>query len=294
MGRIVVAGASGLVGRLLVRSLEEEGRKVVRLVRRAPLRPDEIRWNPETGELAQEALDGCEAVVNLSGESISVRWTAESKRRILSSRVATTELLAKACARGGVQTMVSASAVGYYGDRGDELLDESSPCGGGFLAETCLAWEHALHPARSLGIRTVSCRFGVILSRSGGALPRMLPAFRCGAGGPLGSGRQWLSWIHERDAVSVLRRVLSDPSLQGPVLGTAPTPSRQREFAQALGRRLGRPAVLRTPAWVLRLALGGMAEELLLASQRCQPEKLREMGFRWQFPTLEAALADLV
>lgn len=292
MSRIVVAGSSGLVGKSLVRSLEGSGHEVLRLVRRAPASASEIPWDPQARWLPVDALAGCDAVVNLAGESISKRWTKSVREAIVASRVQATSLLANDCVRLGVPVLVSASAVGIYGDRGDEILDEASPSGGGFLAETCLDWEHALHPARIAGVRTVSCRFGVVLSRRGGALPRMLLPYRLGLGGALGTGRQWMPWIHEADAVGILEHALAS-GVHGPLVSVAPEPVRQGDFAAALARRLRRPAVLRTPAWTLRLAMGEMADELLLASQRCRPTGLITSGFGWRHPLLESALADL-
>ncbi len=292
MSRIVVAGSSGLVGKSLVRSLERSGHEVLRLVRRAPASTSEIPWDPRTRWLPVDALAGCDAVVNLAGESISKRWTKSVREAIVASRIQATSLLAQDCVRLGVPTMVSASAVGIYGDRGDEILDEASPSGGGFLAETCLDWEHALHPARLAGVRTVSCRFGVVLSRRGGALPKMLLPFRLGLGGALGTGRQWMPWIHEADAVGVIEHALAD-GVHGPLVSVAPEPVRQGDFAAALARCLHRPALLPTPAWALRLAMGEMADELLLASQRCRPTGLIASGFGWRYPLLESALADL-
>jgi len=293
MSRIAVAGSSGLVGKTLVRSLERSGHDVVRLVRRAPVSASEIPWDPQARWLPVDALAGCDAVVNLAGESISKRWTKSVREGIVASRIQATSLLAGDCVRLGVPTLVSASAVGIYGDRGDEILDEASPSGGGFLAETCLDWEHAHHPARLAGVRTVSCRFGVVLSRRGGALPKMLLPFGLGSSGPLGTGRQWMSWIHEADAVGVVEHALTKGSLHGPLLAVAPEPIRQMDFAKTLGKTLRRPSFIKTPAWLLRLALGDMADELLLASQRCQPTGLASSGFGWKHPSLESALADL-
>lgn len=292
MSRIVVAGSSGLVGKSLVRSLEGSGHEVLRLVRRAPASASEIPWDPQAKWLPVDALAGCDAVVNLAGESISKRWTRSVREAIVASRVQATSLLANDCVRLGVPVLVSASAVGIYGDRGDEILDEASPSGGGFLAETCLDWEHALHPARIAGVRTVSCRFGVVLSRRGGALPKMLLPYRLGLGGALGTGRQWMPWIHEADAVGIIEHALAS-GVHGPLVSVAPEPVRQGDFAAALARRLRRPAVVRTPAWTLRLAMGEMADELLLASQRCRPTGLIASGFGWRHPLLESALADL-
>ncbi len=293
MSRIVVAGSSGLVGKSLVRALEGSGHEVLRLVRRAPASASEIPWDPQARWLPVDALAGCDAVVNLAGESISKRWTKSVREAIVASRIQATSLLADDCVRLGVPTLVCASAVGIYGDRGDEILDEASPSGGGFLAEICLDWEHALHPARIAGVRTVSCRFGVVLSRRGGALPKMLLPYRLGLGGTLGTGRQWMSWIHEADAVGVVQHALARSEVHGPIVATAPEPVRQGDFAAALARRLKRPAILTTPAWALRLALGEMADELMLASQRCRPTGLTSGGFAWRHPTLESALTDL-
>ena len=294
MSHIAVAGSSGLVGSTLVRRLEAAGHRVLRLVRGHAAGERTVGWDPVRGEIDPRGLEGCDAVVNLAGEPISRRWTRSVQERIVSSRVATTRLLAAECARLGVPVLVNASAIGIYGDRGDQLLDESSPCGGGFLADTCVAWEHALHPARQAGVRAVACRFGMILAHDGGALPRMVPVFRAGLGGPIGSGRQWVSWIHLDDAVGILEHALATPALDGAVLATSPHPVRQADFATTLAARWEQKACLPLPRWIARLALGRMADELLLASQRCTPRRLGQTEFVWRHPDLAPALDDLL
>jgi uncharacterized protein len=291
MQHIAIAGSTGLVGSALCARLRSRDIQVRRLVRTRKGRPDEIAWDPAR-ETPPDLLAGCDAVVNLAGEPVSRRWTRAVRKRILESRVATTSTLALACVRAGVPVLVNASATGWYGDRGDEILDERSPCGGGFLADVCVAWEHALRPARETGARTVSCRFGMVLSARGGALSRMRPVFQAGLGGALGTGRQWMPWIHLSDAVSVLEHALRRPDLEGPLLATAPQAVRQSEFAARFAQSLGRKARLRVPAWILRTVLGDMADELLLCSQRCQPRRLAETEFVWTFPGLDGALAD--
>lgn len=294
MSLIAISGSTGLVGAALCARLQSRGIQIRRIVRKPGGRSDEVVWDPASGACPPRLLDGCDAVVNLAGEPIAKRWTPTVRRRILDSRVVSTTALSQACAAAEVPVLVNASATGWYGDRGDEILDEHSPCGGGFLADVCVAWEHALRPARQAGVRTVSCRFGMILAAHGGALPKMRPAFKLGLGGPLGSGRQWMPWIHLADAVSILEHALVRSDLEGPVLATSPQTIRQEDFAAQLARVLGRKARVRTPAWALRAALGDMADELLLASQRCHPRRLSETKFPWAFPTLETALPDLL
>jgi len=293
MGRIAIAGSTGMLGTAVCAGLRQEGNQVLRLVRKPSGQPDEVAWNPSNGQIPPNALRGCDALVNLAGESISKRWTHSVRRRILDSRVDSTSHLATACLREGIPVMVNASATGIYGDRGEETLDETSPCGGGFLADVCVAWEHALRTAREAGVRTVSCRFGMILSESGGALPRMIPAFKAGLGGRLGTGSQWMPWIHIADAVSVVQHALHRSEIRGALLATSPRPVRQAEFADLLARTYGRKARAHVPAWVLRIALGAMADELLLCSQKCEPKKLKETDFVWAFPDPERALAAL-
>jgi uncharacterized protein (TIGR01777 family) len=265
-------------------------------VRSRPAGPGEISWDPGAGRIDAAALEGVDAVVHLAGESIGRRWSAAVRSRILESRVRGTRLLADTLASLSrpPELLVSASAVGYYGDRGDEPLDESSPPGDDFLAGVAEAWENAANPAAEAGIRVVHPRFGVVLSPAGGALKRMLPAFRLGAGGRLGSGRQWMSWISIDDAVDALRFVIDTPALAGPIDFTAPEPVTNAEFTRVLGRLLRRPPFLAVPAAALRFLFGEMADRTLLASQRARPARLLGAGFSFRHPTLEDALAALL
>lgn len=295
--KIAVTGSSGLVGSSLVPFLKAGGHEVRRLVRRAPHAPDERRWDPAGGALDPAALEGLDAVVHLAGESIaSGRWTAARKRRILESRAAGTRALAEALARQArrPRALVCASAIGYYGDRGDERLDESSARGSLFLSEVCEAWERAADPARAAGIRVVHLRLGVVLSPAGGALAKMLPPFRLGLGGRLGSGRQVMSWIAIDDVVGAFWRALERDDLSGPVNAVAPAPVDNATFTRVLGRVLGRPTVFPVPAFAARLALGQMADELLLASARVEPRALLASGFAFEHPDLEGALRHVL
>ncbi len=294
--RVVVAGASGPIGRALLRVLQEQGAEVRRLVRRTPKGPHEVVWDPEVGALDPEVFDGTDALVNLAGRSIAARrWTPSVQREILDSRVRSTRLLVDAVRRTSATpaVLVSASAIGYYGDRGDEVLDESSPPGRGFLSQVAQAWEAEARRAERMGMRVVRARFGIVLARDGGVLRTMLPFFRAGLGGPLGSGHQWWSWIHGDDVAAVLVAAVRDASLEGPVNVVSPAAATNREFTRALASALRRPAVLRVPAFALRLAGGAMADEMMLASQRVVPRKLQARGFQFRWPELEPALRDL-
>jgi hypothetical protein len=288
--RVLVTGASGPIGAALFAELSSNGWQVMALRRGAGPGP---RWDPARGEIGAHVFDGVSAVVHLAGESIAGRFTARRKAAILSSRRDGTTLLAEAIARSPdpPRTLVSASAVGIYGDRGDETLDESSATGSGFLADVARIWEGATEPAARAGARVVIMRFGLVMTRAGGALPPMLLPARLGLGGPLGSGRQWWSWIAMSDLARAIRFALEREVLRGPVNATAPEPVRQREFARVLGRVLGRPAVLPAPAFALRLLLGReMADSLLLSSARVRPARLLAAGFEFQYPALEPAL----
>lgn len=303
---VAVSGSSGLVGSALVTSLYAGGHQVRRLVRppvragagpatRGPGRAD-IPWDPGRGRLDPGHLAGCDAMVHLAGENIAARpWSRAQKKLLRDSRVPATALLASALASlpHPPRVLVQASAIGYYGDRGDEILTETSLPGVGFLPEMCRAWEGASAPARAAGIRVVCARFGIILSARGGALRKMLTPFRLGIGGVVGSGQQYWPWLQIDDAVGIVEHALGDASLDGPVNAVAPAPATNREFTAALGRALRRPAVIPLPAFALRLALGEMSS-LLLESARVVPERLRQAGYRWRHPELDEALRHAV
>jgi uncharacterized protein (TIGR01777 family) len=289
--KIVVAGAGGFLGSALQRALAARGVRVVRLVRRPTGgRADLVLWDAARGVGNVVALEGAAAVIHLGGESLAGGpWTAARKRRLRESRVVSTRTLAKALARldAPPAAFLTASGVGCYGDRGDELLDETSARGTGFLADLCREWEAAAEPARRAGVRWSALRFGVVLGK-GGALGAMVPAFRLGLGAVLGDGRQWMSWIALEDAVAAALHVLDAP-LEGAVNLVAPSPVTNREFTKALAAAVQRPAFLRAPAFALA-PLGEMARELLLASQRVVPRRLQESGFEFRYPEVGAAL----
>lgn len=292
--RILISGASGLVGSALEPLLRAAGAQTSSLTRSAadPAR-GRVHWNPQARELDAAQLEGFDAVVHLAGENIGGgRWTRARKERLRESRSQGTRLLASALAgaKHKPRTLVCASAVGYYGDRGEELLTEASAAGHGFLPDVCRAWEHASNAARSAGIRVVLLRFGIVLSARGGALAKMLPPFRLGLGGRLGSGQQWMSWIALEDAVGAIEGALADISWNGVFNAVAPEPVRNQDFTRALGRVLRRPTIAPVPAFALRLGLGEMADALLLASTRVAPERLRQVGYVYRQPELEGAL----
>ena len=290
--KILVAGSSGLIGTALCSRLEREGHEVVRLVRRQPAH-GELRWDPEAGALEQEGLEGIEAAVHLGGRNIVAgRWTATFKAQLRQSRVQTTQLLATRLAglAAPPRVLVCASAVGIYGNRRDEELDEASDTGEGFLAELGRAWDGASAVAAEAGIRVVQARLGIVLSRRGGALAKMLLPFRLGVGGKIGDGRQYVSWISLEDAVAALIYAVENDALRGPVNLTAPQPVTNAELTRTLGRVLRRPTLLPLPAFAAKLLLGELAEEGLLASQRVRPTRLLEAGFEFAYPELEGAL----
>jgi uncharacterized protein (TIGR01777 family) len=295
---IVVSGAGGLIGSALVRRLTTQGHRVSRLVRRTA-GPGEISWDPAAGSLNPAPLEGTDAVVHLSGENVGARWTTERKARIRSSRVASTRLLSETLAslQRPPEVLVSASAVGIYGNRGDEVLTEESPPGDpnrDFLVSVTQEWEKAAEPARVEGIRVVHPRFGVVLSPAGGALGKMLLPFRLGLGARLGTGNQWMSWISIDDAVEAVRQALVDDGLEGPVNVTSPEPVTNRDFTRTLARVLSRPALLAVPEPALRLALGVMAEGTILSSTRAVPARLLQAGYRFGHPDLESALRHVL
>jgi uncharacterized protein (TIGR01777 family) len=294
---IAVTGASGFIGNALLASFAADGHRVLRLVRRPSATPDEVAWDPAGGQIDAAKLEGIDAVVHLAGESIaSGRWNAERKQQIRQSRLKGTSLLAGALARLSARppVLVSGSAMGIYGDRGDEILVESSSSGTGFLAEVGQAWEAAADSARDAGIRVVHPRFGMVLHPSGGALERMLPPFRLGLGGHLGNGRQWMSWVSRDDAVAIIRTAIDRDALSGPVNATSPNPVRNSDFTRMLGAALHRPAIATVPAFALELMFGELAREALLASQRMVPARLQEIGFEFTDPDLEPLLVSLL
>ena len=295
--KILVTGSTGLVGSALIPALKSSGHQIVRLVRSKPKDASEVYWNPEQGTINAVELEGLDAVVHLAGENLAAgRWTDEKKQRIRESRVKGTRLLSETLAQLNEKpaVLVSASAVGFYGNRGDEILTEQSASGSDFLAEVCREWELATQAAAQAGIRVVNLRFGVIFSGEGGALKKMLTPFRLGVGGKLGSGRQYLSWIAIDDVVGAIEHALTNDSLRGAVNAVAPQAVTNREFTKTLGRVLSRPTILPVPAFAARLAFGEMADATLLSSQRVEPERLNEAGYTFKYPTLEAALRHVL
>jgi uncharacterized protein len=301
--KILVTGSTGLVGNALVSELKQAGHTVCRLMRPGTKAEGtgtnegfDVRWNPETGELGAAAV-GAEAVVNLAGASIARgRWTAERKKVLRESRVDTTRALVNALAKMAARprVLLSASAIGYYGNRGDEILKEDSPPGSDFLGEVAKQWEAEAEKAEALGIRVVRVRFGVILARNGGALPQMAGPFRFGLGGRIGSGRQWMSWIGLEDVVAIVRLGLENGAVRGAINVVAPEPVRNAEFTAALAEALHRSALFPAPPFALRLVLGEMADALLLSSTRVVPAQLEKLGFKFLQPDLERALASML
>ncbi len=291
--RIAVTGASGLVGRALVPFLRAAGHEVSRLQRSPPQADYDVQWPSHDPQFRFDPGTRWDAVVHLAGEPVAEkRWSSEQKSRILSSRGDVTLHLVQALAALDVPpaVFVCASAVGYYGDGRETLLRESSPVGTGFLAEVCRDWEGAAATARGFGARVVSLRIGVVLTAEGGMLAQLVPIYRAGLGGPVGSGLQWLSWLHRDDLLALILLALTDARLSGPVNAVSPEPVRQGEFARQLARVLHRPAFLPTPAFAVRLAFGAMADEVLLAGQRVLPEVAQQAGFTWKYNDLADAL----
>ncbi len=292
--KILISGSHGLVGTALIKSLERDGgHEIFRLVRHAPNSRAEIEWSPDRYSIALARIEGFDAVVHLAGESIADgRWTEEKKKRIRESRVKGTRLLGDALANlaSPPKSLISASAIGYYGNRGDEVLTEGSAPGDDFLSEVCVEWEKATALATEKGIRVVNTRFGIILDANGGALAKMLPPFRMGIGGRIGSGKQWMSWIALDDVVGAIKFALTNETLSGPVNFVAPNPVRNSEFTKTLGKALSRPTLFPIPAFGVRLVFGEMADALLLSSQRVDPESLTKTGYQFQYLGLEGAL----
>ena len=294
---IAITGSTGLIGSALVTALTAGGHRIARIVRAQPQAgsPD-VFWDPAKAYVDTTRLEGKDAVVHLAGESIAERWTPQKKIRIHQSRIRGTQMIAEALRQLAKPpaVLVSASAIGWYGDRGEEVLREDSAPGAGYLAEVCRDWEAATEPAARAGIRVVHLRTGIVLSADGGALAKMLPPFRMGAGGKLGSGKQYMSWIALDDHIAAIQHVIQSPSLQGPVNLVAPNPATNLQFTKALGKALARPTIAPLPAFAVRLLFGQMGVELLLASQRVQPARLQASGFTFRYPDLEGALRHVL
>jgi uncharacterized protein (TIGR01777 family) len=294
---ITISGATGMIGSALVTRLREGGHRVRRLVRSArDAQPGDVRWDPASETLDARVLEGSDAIVHLAGAPIARRWTTEHKREIRESRLRGTELIARAVAAMEVKPRVvlSGSAVGYYGDRGDELLDESSAPGNDFLGTLAREWEGAAAPIADAGVRLVLLRTGIVLAPDGGALEKLLLPFKLGVGGPIGGGRQWMSWISLDDHLGAMEHALFTDTLAGPVNLVAPNPVTNATFATTLGRVLKRPALLPLPGFALELVYGEMAHATLLAGQRALPKALMASGFEFQHPTLEQALRTVL
>jgi len=295
--KVLVTGATGLVGKALVADLRKHGHEVLRLIRGNPVEADDLTWDPDNRNLPKSRLEGLDAVVHLAGENIAAkRWNVAVKERLRRSRVETTKFLCETLCqlKTPPKTLICASAIGFYGDRGQEILTESAAGGTGFLADLVRDWEASCEPARKQGIRVVNLRIGVVLSPDGGGLKAMLTPFRMGVGGIMGSGRQYWSWVALDDVVGAIQHCLANSKITGPINVTAPNPVTNREFTKTLGSVLGRPTILPMPALAARFALGEMAKDLLLASSRVMPYRLSESSYQFQYPSLEGALQHLL
>ncbi len=296
--KILITGSTGLLGSALVARLEKDAHTIVRMVRdRQKVGPGHVYWSSEAPDpIDREALEGFDAVVHLAGETVAQRWSPERKHRIRNSRVQGTGILVQNFRELGhpPKVMLCASAIGYYGERGDEVVNEQSPRGKGFLSSVCRDWEDAALSYADTGARVVCMRLGVVLGRGGGALAKMLPPFRLGLGGVLGPGTQYMSWIHLQDVVGAIHYMLENEDLAGPVNLAAPNPVTNREFTRTLGKVLKRPTVFPLPGFLLQFAMGEMARETLLSSTRVEPAALVQAGFRFSFPQLRPALEDLI
>ncbi|MBA2727022.1 MAG: TIGR01777 family protein [Parachlamydiaceae bacterium] len=291
--KILIVGASGLIGKALEKLLVNEGHNVFVLSRSvSSAQENKIPWDPKRGNLDPSAINGFDAIVNLAGENISTRWNSGRKKLILQSRTATTSLLCSAIGKLAVppNVLINASAVGFYGSRGEELLDEDSPSGKGFLAQVCRAWEASTHQAKKIGVRVVFLRTGVVFSPEGGALKKMLLPFKFGVGGRIGDGKQYVSWIALNDLIRIISFCLNNPSIEGPVNATAPHPVTNAELTEALGEVLNRPTFMTVPKGAVRWIFGEMGDELLLSSTRAEPKKILEKGFSFELPELKNAL----
>lgn len=293
--QVAVVGATGLIGRRVVDALAARGDDVVALVRGGRDVPGAhvIAWDPATGDVTPGAFDGCDAVVNLAGSTIGRRWTDEVKREIVSSRVDLTDRVVAAIGPDGPRILVNASAVGYYGNREEEEVDESAGPGTGFLAEVCGGWEASARAAEAAGVRVVLLRTGIVLDADGGALAQMLPPAKLGLGGPIAGGRQWLPWIHIDDTVGLVLRALDDAAISGPLNLVAPGIVRQGDFARALGHAIGRPAIAPTPAFAMKLLLGEGAQ-IILTGQHVVPRRALDAAYAFRFTDLTAALEEIL
>ncbi len=296
--RVLISGSHGLVGQALIESLTNDGHEIHRLVRRGrAVGSPEIEWHPNQGLIDAEHLEGLDAVVHLAGESIaSGRWSAEKKQKIRDSRVKGTQLLSRSLQQLSrpPASFICASAIGYYGNRGDQMLNEESSPGNDFLSQVCVEWEEATQPAVEKRIRTVNTRFGIILDKEGGALAKMLPPFRMGVGGRIGDGKQWMSWIALDDVIGGLRLAITNQTLNGPVNFVTPNPVTNAEFTKALGKALLRPTLFPIPAFGVRLAFGEMADALLLASQRVEPARLKDLGYGFKHSEIGPTLSHIL
>jgi len=297
--KILISGASGLIGTHLIPTLKAKGHEIFSLVRKTPKSSDEIRWDAKEGfsDSEQAKLENFDAVIHLAGDNVaSENWSPEKKRRIRESRTVGTRVLVDALRKtqNPPKIFVSASATGFYGNRGDEVLTEESPKGEGFLPEVCDEWEREAHKAEDFGARTTFLRTGVVLTKDGGALEKMLTPFKFGVGGTVGSGKQWMSWIALDDVLDIYHFALENDALRGAVNTTAPNPATNEEFTEALGKVLNRPTILPVPEFAIKLLFGEMGERLLLEGQKVLPKKLQDAGFEFKYPNLEEALKQAV
>jgi uncharacterized protein (TIGR01777 family) len=291
--RIVIAGSSGLIGTELVTSLRSDGHEVIKLVRRKPAASSEVYWNPAAGEIDSSALVGCDVIINLAGAGVGDRrWSNSYKELIRSSRVDTTSLLAETAADLKLKVFIAGSAIGWYGDTADRQVDETSPPGEGFLAEVVVAWETASKPARDAGVRVVNIRTGLVASKHGGAWAKLLPIFKFGAGGKLGSGKQYWSFISMRDEIAAIKFLIDSPNISGPVNLTAPQPATNAEVTKAMAKVFKRPALFPVPAFALKTILGEFSQEVL-GSSRVIPKVLLDNGFKFADPDIESAMRTL-
>ena len=291
--RIVIAGSSGLIGTELVTSLRSDGHEVIKLVRRKPAASSEVYWNPAAGEIDSSALVGCDVIINLAGAGVGDRrWSNSYKELIRSSRVDTTSLLAETAADLKLKVFIAGSAIGWYGDTADRQVDETSPAGEGFLAEVVVAWETASKPARDAGVRVVNIRTGLVASKHGGAWAKLLPIFKFGAGGKLGSGKQYWSFISMRDEIAAIKFLIDSPNISGPVNLTAPQPATNAEVTKAMAKVFKRPALFPVPAFALKTILGEFSQEVL-GSSRVIPKVLLDNGFKFTDPDIESAMRTL-